>query len=170
VPIVVLVILALLWAVVLVPPLLRARTVRSADSIDDFHYRLDVLGRTQGTAPIAAPAPPVPTAPPAHPAVAAPARVARPARSTPGRLPSGAAKRRRDVMTVLFGAVAATFLLAYGTGAAFLWGAQVVADVLFVAYLALYAWFRSLHAERDRKVRYLPQRQPELLLRRSASS
>jgi hypothetical protein len=158
VPIVVLVILAVLWAVVLVPPLLRARTVRSADSIDDFHSRLDVLERTQGVAAA--------VTPPGAPGAPRPVATARPA----PRPPTGAAKRRRDVVTVLLGAVAATFLLASATGSTLLWGVQVATDALLMAYVALYAWFRSLHAERDRKVRYLPQRRPELLLRRSASS
>jgi len=45
---VVLVILAALWAVVLLPPLLRSRAERVNDSIGDFNYRLDVLGRTNG--------------------------------------------------------------------------------------------------------------------------
>jgi len=44
----VLFILAVLWAVVLVPPLLRSRSQRSADSIVDFNYKLDVLGKTNG--------------------------------------------------------------------------------------------------------------------------
>ena len=44
----VLIILAVLWAVVLVPPLLRSRSQRSADSIVDFNYTLDLLGRTNG--------------------------------------------------------------------------------------------------------------------------
>ena len=44
----VLFILAVLWAVVLVPPLLRSRGQRSADSIVDFNYKLDVLGKTNG--------------------------------------------------------------------------------------------------------------------------
>ena len=45
----VLFILAVLWAVVLLPPLLRSRSQRSADSIGDFNYKLDVLGRTNGS-------------------------------------------------------------------------------------------------------------------------
>ena len=56
----VLIILAALWAVVLVPPLLRSRSQRTADSIVDFNYKLDVLGRTNGhvdgvVAPVPAP-------------------------------------------------------------------------------------------------------------------
>ena len=46
-PIVVLVILAACWAVVLVPPMLRARTERSTDPITDFNFRLGVLGRAR---------------------------------------------------------------------------------------------------------------------------
>jgi hypothetical protein len=47
-PLPVLFILAVLWAVVLVPPLLRTRSQRTADSIVDFNYKLDVLGQTNG--------------------------------------------------------------------------------------------------------------------------
>ena len=43
----VLIILAVLWAVVLMPPLLRSRSQRTADSIVDFNYKLDVLGSDQ---------------------------------------------------------------------------------------------------------------------------
>ena len=46
----VLVILAALWAVVLVAAACcESRTERSNDSIGDFNYRLDVLGHTNGT-------------------------------------------------------------------------------------------------------------------------
>ena len=46
---VVLLVIAALWAVVLVPPLLRSRmTTRSVDSIGEFNYKLGVLSRTGG--------------------------------------------------------------------------------------------------------------------------
>ena len=45
----VLLILAAMWAAVLLPPILRARTVqRSGDTIGDFRYRLGVLGNRTG--------------------------------------------------------------------------------------------------------------------------
>src|SRR5262249_7594348 len=48
---VVLLVLAALWAVVLLPPLLKSRATRlqSSDSIGDFNYKLDVLSRTNGS-------------------------------------------------------------------------------------------------------------------------
>jgi len=140
----VLLILAGLWAVVLAPPLLRARTGRSGDSIGDFNYRLDVLSRTNG----------------------APVRSSR--RSLP---PLGsAAKRRRDVLRVLFGTVTLTLMLAFISGATALWALQLVADALLATYLVLWAWARSAQAERA-KVQYLPPaRAPELALRRTGSS
>ena len=57
----VLIILAVLWAVVLLPPLLRSRSQRTADSIVDFNYKLDVLGRTNGSVDDAAVPAPRPT-------------------------------------------------------------------------------------------------------------
>src|SRR5262245_63472955 len=60
---VVLLALAALWAVVLVPPLLRSRmtNTRSADSIGEFNYKLGVLSRTGGgslhSQPLGRPAP-----------------------------------------------------------------------------------------------------------------
>lgn len=159
--IVVLLILAALWAIVLVPPLVRSRTQQSGDSIDDFNYRLGVLGRTNGAVPVA-PLPSRGTS--SRSLLAAPAaHDARPL--TP------AAKRRRDVLTVLGASVAATFVLASVSGSSLLWAAQVLADLLLAAYLALYAWFRSLSIDRERTLRTLPHRAPpELALRRAASS
>jgi hypothetical protein len=144
---VVLVILAALWAVVLVPPLLRSRTVRSNDSIGDFNYRLDALGRTNG------------------------ALTVEKMRTVPGQR---AAKRRRDVTRVLLIAVGVTALLALATGMKALWMLQIMADLAFFGFFALWAYARSLQEERARKVRPIPvarARAPrELPLGRVASS
>jgi hypothetical protein len=142
---VVLVILAALWAVVLVPPLLRSRTVRSNDSIGDFNYRLDALGRTNG------------------------ALTVEKMRTVPGQR---AAKRRRDVTRVLLIAVGATALLAVATGMAAIWGLQIIADMCFFGYFALWAYVRSLQDERVQKVRPMPvaRARRELPLSRAASS
>ncbi len=145
----VLVILAALWAVVLVPPLLRSRTVRSNDSIGDFNYRLDALGRTNG------------------------ALTVEKMRTVPGQR---AAKRRRDVTRVLLIAVGVTALLALATGMKALWILQIMADIAFFGFFALWAYARSLQEERARKVRPIPvararARAPrELPLGRVASS
>ena len=152
-PLLVLLILALLWAVVLLPPLLRARTERAGDSIGDFNYRLGVLGRTNGMLNQQ----PVTSSPIVNPYAPRP-RVS-------------AAKRRRDVLSGLVLMSALTFLAAYTTGATVLWAVHVFADILLLAFLALWAWVRSLQHEQASKVRYLPQSQaPEFALRRTASS
>ena len=155
--------LAALWAVVLLPPLLRARTDRSADSIGDFNYRLGVLGQTNGAAPTNT-----------RPSTAAPSANVPlpPVYAAPMTASERAAKRRRDVVRILVAAVTITFVAAYFTGVPALWALQVVTDVLLVAYFALWAWVRQVQTEQVEKVRYLPQKQraPELALRRTGSS
>jgi hypothetical protein len=143
---VVLVILAALWAVVLLPPLLRSRAERANDSIGDFNYRLDVLGRTNGAL----------NAPGSRPRV------------TPGRR---AAKRRRDVLRTLLAAVGGLGLLAMATNAGIVWALFLVSALAFGAFCALWAWARSAQVERLLKVRSM-QRQPapDWVLRRAASS
>jgi hypothetical protein len=180
----VLIILAVLWAVVLIPPLLRSRSQRTADSIVDFNYTLDLLGRTNGNvefapdsaAPIGAPTPP-------YAAVRSRASLPSAARIRTTALPTSAigapfttaaqrsAQRRREVLRVLTGAILVTLLLAAVSHVMALWALQLLADVLFGAYLSLWAWARGMQAERADKVRYMPDlRVPELALRRSASS
>ena len=145
----VLVILAALWAVVLLPPLLRSRTERSNDSIGDFNYRLDVLGRTNGAL--------------------------REEEMRSSSRSDWAAKRRRDVVRVLLIVVGVTGLLALATNMTLLWGLHLVADVALLGFFGLWAWARSAQAERAAKVRHLPalRSEParaELPLRRAASS
>jgi hypothetical protein len=168
---VILFVLAALWAVVLVPPLLRSRAGRSSDSIGDFHYRLRVLSRTNGSArrrggrhlPVLSP-PVMSSSPLVSP------------RFTP---PQRAAKRRRDITLGL--AVAAALTLAFGAFAqsSSVWALHGFVDVLLAGYLALLAWFRQLSADRALNVQYLAERRapelalrpaPELALRRTASS
>jgi hypothetical protein len=137
---VVLVILAALWAVVLVPPLLRSRTERTNDSIGDFNFRLDALGRTNGAL---------------HRGTV---------RAAPGQ---HAAKRRRDVTRVLLIAVGVSGLLALATNLAALWALHALVDVALVSFAALWAWARSVQAERALKVRAIPPRRAELPARRA---
>jgi hypothetical protein len=162
-PLPVLFILAVLWAVVLLPPLLRSRSQHSADSIVDFNYKLDVLGRTNGN---------LDEADDAQPGILS-------ARMAPSPLPSAlrasatqrSALRRRDVLRALTMSVAATLVLAAVTQAGAAWALQILVDVLVATYLALWAWLRTLQVERAEKVHYMPERRaPELALRRSASS
>ena len=142
----VLVILATLWAVVLLPPLLRSRAERANDSIGDFNYRLDVLGRTNG---------------------ALRAQGAQP-RVSPGQR---AAKRRRDVVRTFLATVGGLGLLAMATHSPIVWALFFVSALAFAAFGALWAWARSLQLDRAAKVRSM-QRQPapDWVLRRAASS
>ena len=145
----VLVLLAALWAAVLLPPLLRSRSQRANDSIGDFNYRLDMLGKTNGQL-----RPGVPT------------------RMTSGQR---AARRRRDVVRVLLLALLVTGLVALATNAMLAWLALGVAAVAFAAFGVLWAYARAVQAERMEKVHALsaPQlrrRVPDYELQRAASS
>ena len=180
-------VLAALWAVVLVPPLLRARTTRSSDSIGDFKSHLGVLSRTNGWSRRRA----ARRLPVRSPGVLAP-----PMRAPVGAVgpagfrlsaPQRAAKRRRDITLGLV--VAATVTLAFAAFAqsSAVWLLQGLVDVLLVGYLGLLVWFRGggvpVNVTRSRgpltNVQYLAGRRapelplqptPELALRRTASS
>ncbi|MGH9153773.1 MAG: hypothetical protein ACRD03_15540 [Acidimicrobiales bacterium] len=167
--IVVLLILAVLWGVVLVPPMLRARSeARPADSIGNFRHQLSVLRRTGPT-----------VVPPAHPlrlsgfAAAAPAPTYRMARSYSPAAARRARtmRRRRDVLFTLVAAMALTLLLGLlPPFRAVLW-LHVACDLALAAYVAMLVKMRNQAAEREMKLRFLPTSQPDnvLLLRRSAN-
>ena len=141
-----LVLLALVWAAVLLTPVMRSRSVASGDSISDFSYRLDVLAQTNQNAP--------PTS-----------------RSGAPRFGSSAAQRRRTSLLVLTSAVCATGLLALATPSTAAWALNLLADAALGGFLALWAWVRSLRVEQSTKVRELPARPaPDFALRRVASS
>jgi hypothetical protein len=135
VSLVVLLILAIVWAVFLVPQIVRHRAEKTpADSVGAFRNQLSVLERA---APVVGgarrPAPSV--------------SVARATRSQ--------ARRRRQLIVVrLLGAMALTLLV--GLLVRPVLYLHVMLDVLFLAYCALLWRAQALVAERDTKVRYLP--------------
>ncbi|HEX7277207.1 MAG TPA: hypothetical protein VF244_07510 [Acidimicrobiales bacterium] len=181
----VLLVLAVVWAAVLIPPALRARSEgRPSDSISNFRRQLAVLRRTgpktsRGTdhwaRPYASPSPTLASVSRLHAAQMAPGRP-RPYLAPAGRLPgapggpgvpsrprtasaarSRTLRRRRDVLTGLAATVVITLLLAVVTGLASLFVLlHVLADVLLVAYVALLIHQRNAAAERDMNVRFLP--------------
>jgi hypothetical protein len=141
-----LVLLALVWAAVLLTPVMRSRSTASGDSISDFNYRLDVLAQTNGNGAAAS-------------------------RGNAPHVGPSAAQRRRTALLVLTSAVCATGLLALATPSTAAWALNVLADAALVAFLGLWAWIRSLQAEQAAKVREMPARhQPDFALRRVASS
>lgn len=184
---VVLVILAIVWAVFLLPQLFRARAERSSDSIGNFRNQLSVLERTTPAASRSvSPLRPAsrPQAPTGHRPAAgrhvAPAprqvppatRPSAPARSGHAAGRALARKRRRDVFCGLLVAMGATLVLGLVPSLRMMLVLHLVVDVLFAAYVALLVRARNLAAEREIKVRFLPgvvTPQPALLLRRSAN-
>jgi Flp pilus assembly protein TadB len=122
----VLLILAVLWAAVLVPPVLRSRS-ESRRGFGDFTSRLGALTRRHSSSQVAA-------GPARH-------RQLRPvpsSRSTTARAHamSPAQKRRRDVLIILVGAAVVTLGLAVLVDP-MLWIGQAVVDVLLAVYLSL---------------------------------
>src|SRR5579862_6940250 len=152
----------MVWAAILGPSLLRRRAERSTDSIGAFHRQLRVLERTGPT-----------VFDPAHTLQARrPFRLPRPTSGLPvvrpdaplravrGRRPdpyfrTDACRRRRNI---LLGLLAATFLSGLLTLAApGMLFVAVTAVVLLVGYVSLLVYLRTLAAEREAKLRYLPQ-------------
>jgi hypothetical protein len=171
----VLVILALIWAAVLVPPYLQnRRETRPGDSIATFRSQLSVLERTTpgGRAGSLAR---LDVGRYETPRYVPPA-----ARRRSGNTPSQAAmrraearRRRRDVFLTLLGAVAVTFVLAVALGGP-VWMLHLIVDAAFVGYVLLLVSLQQQSVQAEEKVRYLrpaPQRaaEPQLLLRRSGS-
>lgn len=111
----VLLVLAAIWAAVLLPPYLeRRRTFHPASSVVDFHHKLAILQRTGDPyAPV-------------------------PARPSPGLAMTrlDVRRRRRDVLASLVGAAVVTLLLAVVTGGA-AWLLHLVVDALLLGYVAL---------------------------------
>ena len=154
----VLVVLAVVWAVVLIPPWLRNRAEgRPGDSIGAFHRQLTTLERTGPE-----------TAPPRTPLMAQARPAARPA-SARARLQ----RRRRGVMLVLGAAMVSTLMLSFIPGLRVTLVLHAIVDVLFFVYVALLVRVRTVSAEREMKLRFLPgtreQVEPVLALRRSAN-
>lgn len=138
--ILVILVLAILWAAVLVPPILRSRAESgAAGGISDFFGRMrEGLGhRAHGHDP-ALPAL-QPMMGPVGPMGGAPGTYAG-APLGPVRVPGGmtpAQRRRRDVLVGLLGASAITLVMAmFSSGLAF-WVLHLLADVLLVGYVYL---------------------------------
>jgi hypothetical protein len=138
----VLVILAVIWAAVLVPPYLQNRSdSRPADSISTFRNQLSVLERRAGSAV------------PSH---AAPVRLPQVTAIRLDRSRSARAemrKRRRDILVTLLAAAGLTLVIGLVmTPVLYL---HVLIDAMVGAYVALLIRQRRLAEERAAKVRYL---------------
>jgi hypothetical protein len=152
VSLVVLLILAVVWAVFLVPQIVRARAERTpADSIGAFRSQLSVLERTSpGVQAQPARAATRPVLGGAYTAVPA----YRPAGALPTR--SQARKRRREILQALLAATAGSFLLGLVPPLRPMWFASAGLLGLTATYVFLLVRARNIAAEREMKVRYLP--------------
>ena len=144
----VLLILAVLWAAVLVPPVLRSRTESRRGGLGDLHSRLGSLThrpagpRSTGSRGSRVPLRPVPPLTAPTRSRGAGGRSAPGERALPGagglssQAMTPAQKRRRNVLVILIGAAILTLGLAVLV-TPMLWIAHGVADVLLAAYLYL---------------------------------
>lgn len=163
-----LLLLGVIWAAFLLPPLLRARTEhRPNGSIVDFRRQLHVLGRAAPPSPSLGLRPSQPATRPSV-TLAAP-RVHHPA-AVPSRRTSSAAKRRRDVFFGLLALMAGSLVLSFVPAFSSLLVVHLVLDALFAAYVGALVYLRNLAAEREMKVRFMPPApaEPALVLRQSA--
>jgi hypothetical protein len=169
----VLVILALIWAAVLVPPYLQnRRETRPGDSIATFRTQLSVLERTTPGGRSSSLAR-LDVGRYEAPRYVPPAARRRPGPSSAAMRRAEARRRRRDVFLTLLGAVGVTLVLAVALGGA-VWMLHLAVDAAFVGYVLLLVSIQQQSAQAEEKVRYLrpaPQRaaEPQLLLRRSGS-
>ena len=160
---VVLLFLAVVWAVFLVPLVLRARAEKTpADSIGAFRNQLNVLERATPGIP----------GRPARSLASAPLHHHRPVGARRPSQMELVRRRRTNILLGLLGAMVVTLLGGVLMGGTVL-VLHLVLDLLFVAYCGMLVRARNLAAEREVKVRYLPgpmaMPEPVLLLRRSGS-
>jgi len=146
--ILVILILAILWAAVLLPPILRSRSQSSGPTgIGDFMARLGSFGRTQqadaGLAPLNPVMGPVNGNGVSNPV--GPVRV-------PGGM-SAAQRRRRDVLVAFLAGAGITFLMALFAGSVVFWLLHLLTDALLGGYLFLLIQHKNRKVERRTKVR-----------------
>jgi hypothetical protein len=144
---VVLLILAVVWAIFLVPQVLRARATRSGDSVGAFARQLSILGRTS---PAGSPhlMRPLPMVPGHDDDELGPSRMTL----------DEARKRRKEVIRALLIAMAATFVLGLLPPLRKLLLLNLLLDIAFVGYLVLL--YRAQSATADRRARTRRLRAP----------
>ena len=154
----VLLILAGIWAAVLVPWVRSRVEPGPADSIGDFRRQLGVLQRT-GPATVA-PANRL-RVPPYQPGVPTPYGAHYAVRRSVPSSPEAARrartlKRRRDVLFTLLGGMTGTLLLGMLPPFRMLLVLHVLLDLAFAGYVSLLVRMRNAAAEREMKLRFLP--------------
>ena len=140
--IVLIAVLGLAWIAFLAPTILRARNNQvRADSVGDFHHRLRALGRTNGTQR---------KGPRPHRAQP----IFGPVSAGPGSM-TPAQRRRRDVLLILAGLVAVTFLAAVVMRSTPFIALQLLADAALAGYVYLLVQYKQ-RSQAQRTVRPIP--------------
>jgi hypothetical protein len=163
---VVIVILAVVWAAVLIPPMLQNRSqARPADSISAFQSQLSTLQRrtvgSSGSGPITPPngmravRPVTSSYGSAGPAAFSPVPLGSVDQARLARI--DAQRRRRQVLVGLLVAAGTTLALSFVLPPMRM--LHLVIDVLLLSYVALLVRRRKLAMERAAKVRYMEQAQ-----------
>ena len=163
-----LLILAALWAALLLPPYLRGRSEhRPADSIGDFRNQLRVLERSGPTSVAPAntlrgPTPPQ-YMPPVNRRGSLAAEVGAARRYVAARSMSPEAvrrratrRRRRDVFLSLVAMTGLSGLIGFVPGLSALWYVSLLGGFALTAYTLLLLRMRTVAAEREMKLRFLP--------------
>lgn len=163
----VLLILAVLWAAVLIPPILRSRNAGQGSTIGDYTQRLGVLGNHSVSHLGRTSARPrrhlhvVPSG--RNGSTRRPVTSARPPAANGSRINgasgmapvvSAAQKRRRDVLFLLGGAVVFTLLLLLVTRSPMVIFLQLLTDVAFGGFI--YLLIRYTHHRPVRSSAYVP--------------
>jgi hypothetical protein len=121
----VILVLGVLWVAVLVPPILRARGAQGrSDSVGDFSHKLSSLGRANGHRVRTTRGGPKPIFVPIG-------------TGSGSASMSATQKRRRDVLFVLLGVVAATLFLAVLTRSTAFIALQLLSDIALGGYVYL---------------------------------
>lgn len=155
----VLLVLAGIWAAVIVVPLVRARTEGTlGDSIGSFRRHLSILERAAPMTVAPANRLRMPgtasSIPPYRPHVASGSRgYSMPVSANRRRQ---AQRRRRDVLLALMAAIVGSALLAMIPGLGIMWTVNFIVDVTFALYLVLLVRMRNVAAEREMKLTFLP--------------
>lgn len=167
----VLLLLALIWGALLISWLRSRSATTFSDSVGTFRRHLNVLERTTPTTVRPANRLNEPSARyAAAPTFTAgvPVRRTRPMAANAAALRRRQAqKRRRDVFFALMAGTVGSFALALLPGLAILWSVQVLFDILLASYVAILVNLRNRAAEREMKLRYMPNARPVARPRRT---
>jgi len=164
--ILVILVLAIMWAAVLLPPILRARAegAGAVSGVSDFFGRLrEGLGRGRSADPSLPPLQPImgpigsgPIG--GSPMGGGPMNGAPMSPVGPVRVPGAmtpAQRRRRDVLVLLLGFAGIMLLMGVMSGSMIVWVIQVLADLMIGAYVYMLLQLKARNAERR------PQAQPQ---------